>query len=579
MPSQILRNEPASDCGSSQLALHDITFVGPGNHSVLWGKMLARGVPSIAKLGILLTVIAGWSCSRPIQGAPSELGSRSKPATSLRILITGDVAGSIEPCGCVKDQLGGLDRFATAVSNSKRARATLLVEVGALFFPRTPVAATERDELLMRAQTLAEVMRKLGLRAWVSGYADLALGESTLNELATQSGAAMLHASTIANRNESQRSRYLLTDIAGIRVGLFGLDSQSTSGASRSDDLTASLQLAARELQARGAKLKIAALNVPAEDVASALRRITEFQLVIIGGSSEHGLGADSDGSQPRQIGPALIVEPPNHLRGLLVLDFNVIEGKFVFHDASGIGRESEKIQLAQRMQDLSERVQVWKRQSRDRASIAAREADLKRLRARYEELSKPLAPPKASYFTLQSLTIGENMPGDSDVNRNLDNLGRRINSSNREKFSAKKALPAIAGKPNFVGVGSCETCHKEATAFWRTTRHGHAYQTLVDKERQFTLECVGCHVTGYELPGGSNVTDVDTLKDVQCETCHGPGSVHAKTTSLDSIARAPDRQLCASQCHHSPHVAPTWNVDDAWPKIVGKGHGDSAPR
>ena len=531
--------------------------------------MQARGSVSKGALWRLLIVVLACGCSRPLHAPRAQ----TSPPATLRILLTGDVAGSIEPCGCVKDQLGGLDRFATAVLDAKRGHQSLLLEAGALFFPSTPIMPAERDELVMRAETLAEVMRGLELRAWVPGHADWALDETNLKNLAAESGAVMLNTPATAGNLPSEG--YLLTEVAGVRVGLFGLNAQSTSSTSRAVDLTRSLQQAGHQLEMRGAQVKVAALNAPLDKVVAAARTVDSFQLIVVGGSSEQGLGADSDGSEPRQVGTTLIVEPPNHLRGLQVVDFVVIDGKYSFADASGLGRDAQRTQTALRIKELAERIEVWKKRSQDRSGIRAREADLERLRARYAELSKPLTPPKSSYFTIQSHSIGKDLTGDPRVKVTLDELGRRINSNNRDKFSGRKAPPVDPQKPSFVGVDVCETCHKPETAFWRSTRHGQAYRTLVDKDRQFTLECVGCHVTGYEQPGGSSVTDVALFKDVQCETCHGPGSLHAKSTSTETIQLTPERQLCASQCHHSPHVAPSWNVDEAWPEILGEGHGN----
>ena len=62
----------------------------------------------------------------------------------------------------------------------------------------------------------------------------------------------------------------------------------------------------------------------------------------------------------------------------------------------------------------------------------------------------------------------------------------------------------------------------------WDKTRHAHAYETLATQFKEYNLDCVSCHVTGYEQPGGSSVTHVDKLNDVQCEFCHGPSSRHA---------------------------------------------------
>ena len=52
-----------------------------------------------------------------------------------------------------------------------------------------------------------------------------------------------------------------------------------------------------------------------------------------------------------------------------------------------------------------------------------------------------------------------------------------------------------------------CQGCHQQAYTWWRGTPHGRAYETLTSRHKEFHLECVGCHVTGYELPGGSTVT------------------------------------------------------------------------
>ena len=533
----------------------------------------SRSVP-IINVGLVLFEIATWGCSRPPQGPSAEIDSRSRTSASLRLLVTGDVAGTIEPCGCVKDQLGGLDRFATAVLTAHRNHSTLFLEAGALLFPRSSIETDERDESLLRAQTLAKVMRGLGLLTWAPGKADWALGEPTLVELTKQSGAKLLQSAIRDGATVSGSEGCVLTNAGGVKVGICGIGSQLTSALTHPDDLLNNLEEAAKELETKGARLSIAMLNAPSGTAAIVAQRISSFQVIIVGGTSERSLGADSDGAEPQLVGSTLILEPPNHLRGLVAVDFTVIGEKYSFQDGSGIGRDEERVEVAHRIVDLAERVQVWKNQNQDKSLLAAREADLKRLQQRYFELSKPVELPKVSYFTIQTFAIGNGVPGDPAVRTTLDELGGRINLNNREKFSGRKAPPATEGQPTFVGVDACETCHPNATKFWRSTHHATAYRTLVNKDRQYTLECVGCHVTGYEQPGGSSVTDVAELQDVQCETCHGPGSVHSKTTSKDTITRKPDQQLCANRCHHSPHVAPTWTVTEAWPKILGEGHG-----
>ena len=131
--------------------------------------------------------------------------------------------------------------------------------------------------------------------------------------------------------------------------------------------------------------------------------------------------------------------------------------------------------------------------------------------------------------------------------------------------------IAPVPGQPTYVGVNACSKCHAEARAFWDGTRHAHAYSTLADQEKQFNLDCVSCHVTGYGATGGSTVTHVDKLKDVQCEVCHGPGSFHAAKPQ-EARLPIPAGDACVT-CHHSPHVE-GFDPVSKMAMVIGPGHG-----
>lgn len=105
-------------------------------------------------------------------------------------------------------------------------------------------------------------------------------------------------------------------------------------------------------------------------------------------------------------------------------------------------------------------------------------------------------------------------------------------------KFTAKP-LPHEAqidnpeAKLSFVGSEKCKACHVEEYKVWSGSHHSHAMETLEKKavrpsNRQFDGDCVQCHSIGFGFQTGyTNAKDTPDLKNVGCESCHGPGSGH----------------------------------------------------
>jgi hypothetical protein len=132
---------------------------------------------------------------------------------------------------------------------------------------------------------------------------------------------------------------------------------------------------------------------------------------------------------------------------------------------------------------------------------------------------------------------------------------------------------PVAPGKAGYVGVEECAMCHAEEAAFWAKTRHAGAWETLEEIGKQFDYDCISCHVTGWDKPGGSTMAHNEDLRDVQCELCHGPGSLHSEDELKTTIRRDPPAELCATQCHTSEH-SDTFELEAYMRDIVGEGHG-----
>jgi hypothetical protein len=88
--------------------------------------------------------------------------------------------------------------------------------------------------------------------------------------------------------------------------------------------------------------------------------------------------------------------------------------------------------------------------------------------------------------------------------------------------------------KLEFIGSEQCKNCHQAEYKVWKDSKHSHAYDSLAKlatkpANRQYDPECVRCHTVGFGFVGGFvDAPRAPHLKDVGCESCHGPGNLHA---------------------------------------------------
>jgi hypothetical protein len=81
--------------------------------------------------------------------------------------------------------------------------------------------------------------------------------------------------------------------------------------------------------------------------------------------------------------------------------------------------------------------------------------------------------------------------------------------------------------------------------------------------------------VTGFGQVGGSSLGFTRKLESVQCETCHGPGSLHVAGEGNEdplAIRRDTPETVCLG-CHTEQH-SDTFQYVPYLRDIVGTGHG-----
>lgn len=123
------------------------------------------------------------------------------------------------------------------------------------------------------------------------------------------------------------------------------------------------------------------------------------------------------------------------------------------------------------------------------------------------------------------------------------------------KKVERPKPQPEPKEESTYVGVESCKKCHAKEYEDFTKRKFDKAWKILEMRGEIDNPKCLKCHATGYGEPSGF-VSEAATphLKYKQCESCHGPGSVHKKKP-MNKVAREEmrnhirDKDVCI-KCH-----------------------------
>jgi hypothetical protein len=496
----------------------------------------------------------------------------------LRLYLVTDLAGALEPCGCTKDQLGGADHLGAWIRQSRQtAPASLVAAAGPLFFMDPGLVGERVDQDRIKAETIAHVLRGLDFVAFAPGANDWADGRAGLVALANAAGATAIVSAEPPAVASPPFGPVAVRTVGALKVGFVGYGAEERPRAGDPGP-ELSVKQGVEEAKRQGANVVVALAAVGRGEAKRIADAVPELTAVVVGSPRSSG-DTNTASPQGERVGDVLIAQAANHLQSVSVLDLYLREavtpGRLVkFADATGLELARAREDAARRIDDLHEKIATWERDmSVSPADLDARRRDLAALEAQREALDKRPPPAKGSFFRYSVKEIRDSIGKDPAIEAEMGSYYKSVNEHNRAAFADR--IPTAPGpeQASYVGKDVCSSCHPAPLRVWEGTRHAHAYASLATQFKEFNLECVGCHVTGYERPGGSTVTHVDRLEDVQCEVCHGPGSRHvANPADKARIVASPEAAACLG-CHHSPHVE-HFDAAAKMSEILGPGHG-----
>lgn len=505
----------------------------------------------------------------------------------IDLFAFGRQLGTIAPCGCTTEPLGGLQFSFGYIESESTAGQRLVLEPGSFLFPDPdgPEAPTDEAawaQAMQRAELLQGRFSKLdGL---VSGLGPTDYASSESGAALAQLPLPRVTANLAADARPAGVERVRVIPLGhGLTAAVTQvIDPEVASAAASTDwgkqfpavtDPIAALRAVKPELEK--AQLQVVMVNGPRSLAESIARELEGIDVIIVGAAFTNADQARV-GSSAVKIGTTWVLEPGDRGQTIshltLSLAPTLAAGELPATETwtlipSQAQREAELARLDQKLAKFAADP------SADARFVARLEAERDQLKA---ALESPAIPADVAVALIPAQTkVSCRLPVDETAKQALSDYDAAVADRNRVRFAGVTAPAPAPGQPGYAGIEACADCHSEAVQMWKTTVHSRAYETLVTANKQYDLSCVNCHVTGFRAPGGSEVVENQHLQSVQCEQCHGPGSLHVEDPTTDNIRLSAPMDVCLS-CHTAEH-SDTFDYVPYLRDVLGEGHGAQA--
>jgi hypothetical protein len=470
----------------------------------------------------------------------------ASPASGAIVFVSSDLRGYLGPCGCSENMRGGLPRAAQQLKEARAQGVQILYfDAGDSLFGAARLPPEAIPQASRKARALAEGMKLMGLTARAVGERDDARGVAFrkslgLPEIASGTGRAF--------------------DVDGHRMVVIAGEREKQ------------LVDAAKRARDEGAHFVLALFHGTFEQAQKVAGDPALAADLLVPSHADHELAGEHNRLLRARV-PVAQVQSKGRSLLRIELSFAKERGPLeLVTAASDVERE---------VKALEERIALLDKQINapglPEDSRALRRQKLAELIERREQLAatKPAGFDGRNAFSVRFVPLEASLPSDPGVGAVVAAYDRDVGKLNLTWATkhGQDCRPPRRNESAFVGSSVCRTCHAGAFAVWEKSRHALGYETLEGLGKQFHLDCIGCHVTGFGRPGGvCRVDRVAGREDVGCEACHGPGSIHSTAPTAKNVSLGDTEQACTG-CHdreNSPH----FDFHEYLPQILGPGHG-----
>ena len=444
----------------------------------------------------------------------------------------------------------------------------LQVDAGDMLFGRPTVSDNEAQQRKIKGELLIEASAQMGVHGLTIGEGDLVFGVDWLVRMADKHKAAYVSANVV----RSDDGALLFPASRVVTVGSYTIGITGVTGAEislndgRVEDPVAALAAVVPALRAKGVDFVVLLAHTGLDEARVLSQQVAGIDLVFVGHSRRHQ-------EDPLIQGTSAIFEAGSRGKHVGEVRIDVREGGSGWSDPAGRDRAlKQKQQMERQVRRYEEQIA-----GEDNPSAKARiERVLTFQQRKLAELAVP-PPDNGEGHGLR----GRRVPMNRDI-EDQKALGALVdsylamlgpgNSGDKVRDALAQAdvrkVEVRDSYGDYIAARSCMGCHPGEHRDWMGTPHSRAYATLVKDQRHFDLDCWSCHVTGAGTKGGpTGPGDVGPLKNVQCESCHGPGRAHVASQKKEDIVRTPTEATCLT-CHTEEQTEGRFVFSDYLPKI-----------
>jgi hypothetical protein len=252
---------------------------------------------------VVVVLVAAAGCDRPSAGAGKKLA----------VVVSGDTAGWLMPCGCTTNQSGGLLRRGTYLSELRKQQQVIYLDAGGAPGGASPYHR-EKFESILAGEKL------MGIAAHNLGKAELALGAEALRDLARRSGVLFISANATDAAGQMLAPALVERTVGGRRVLVVGVVSPRFASDKVKISEPRQAVLAALSTDAKKGERSVIVLAYLPEDELNALAASLPEADAIIGGPTGQAVA-------PRAVGPTLVAAATNKGKFLVRLDAPATNG------------------------------------------------------------------------------------------------------------------------------------------------------------------------------------------------------------------------------------------------------------